>query len=129
MNDHHSHVLQLLASDRLDKARIYLEELFRQDPENPDLLYNQGPCYVDLGQLDLEQDLFRHWPTARATGTRAPAGLALGHMRAEKPEGLHAPNGMSSWLEGDRTRNAHLGRAREDGCGVSGDQVINAKNS
>ena len=60
MNDNHSHVLQLLASDRLDEARIYQEELLLQDPENPDLLYNQGPCYVDLRQLDLEQDLFRH---------------------------------------------------------------------
>lgn len=28
------------------KTRVYL------DPDNPDLLYNLGLCYVDLGQLD-----------------------------------------------------------------------------
>jgi len=49
-SDLHAH--QLLASGQLDEARIYLEELLRQDPDNPDLLYNLGLCYVDLGQLD-----------------------------------------------------------------------------
>ncbi len=28
------------------------EELLRQDPDKPDLLYNLGLCYVDLGRLD-----------------------------------------------------------------------------
>jgi tetratricopeptide (TPR) repeat protein len=51
MDDHLTRALQLLHSGRLDGARIYLEELLRQDPENPDLLYNLGLCYVDLGQL------------------------------------------------------------------------------
>ena len=101
MNDNHSHVLQLLASDRLDEARIYQEELLLQDPENPDLLYNQGPCYVDLGQLDLGQDLFRHWPTARARARARLHGLALGHMRAEESEGLlYAPKGIGLLARG-----------------------------
>jgi len=43
MTDHLSRAHQLLASGQLDEARIYLEELLRQDAENPDLLYNQGP--------------------------------------------------------------------------------------
>ena len=37
---------------RCDEARVYLEELLRQDPDNPDLLYNLGLCYVDLSQPD-----------------------------------------------------------------------------
>ena len=41
--DHFDQALKLLASGQLDEARIYLEVLLRQDPENPDLLYNQGP--------------------------------------------------------------------------------------
>ena len=52
MEEHLSRAHQLLASGQLDEARIYLEELLRQDPENPDLLYNLGLCYVDLGQLE-----------------------------------------------------------------------------
>lgn len=50
--DNLSRALQLLAAGRLDEARIYLEELLALDPDNPDLLYNLGLCYVDLGQLD-----------------------------------------------------------------------------
>ena len=44
--------LKFIQSGRLNEARIYLEELLRQDPDNPDLLYNLGLCYVDLSQLD-----------------------------------------------------------------------------
>ena len=36
--DNLSRALQLLAAGSLDEARIYLEELLRQDPESPDLL-------------------------------------------------------------------------------------------
>ena len=50
--DHFDLALKLLAAGRLDEARIYLEELLRQDPDNPDLLYNLGLCYVDLSQPD-----------------------------------------------------------------------------
>ncbi len=38
MSDYLSRSLQLLASGHLDEARIYLEELLRQNPDNPDLL-------------------------------------------------------------------------------------------
>ncbi len=50
--DNLSRALKLLADGRLDEACIYLEELLRQNPDKPDLLYNLGLCYVDLGQLD-----------------------------------------------------------------------------
>ncbi|MGI6016670.1 tetratricopeptide repeat protein [Methanothrix sp.] len=36
---------------------MYLEELLRQAPENPDLLYNLGLCDVDLGQLNQGREL------------------------------------------------------------------------
>jgi len=36
--DHFDLALKLLAAGQLDEARIYLEELLRQDPDNPDLL-------------------------------------------------------------------------------------------
>jgi hypothetical protein len=80
-----------------------------QDSENPDLLYIQGPCYVDLGQLDKGMDLLHYYfPLAPGACARLH-GQALGHMRAGEPKGLHAPKGMPSWLGGDRTRDAHMG--------------------
>ena len=60
MSDHLS-PHQLLASAQLDEARISLEELHRQDPENTDLLYNRGLCYVDLGQLDKGRELLHRY--------------------------------------------------------------------
>ena len=49
--DHFDLALKLLAAGQLDEARIYLEELLRQDPDNPDILYNLGLCYLDLDPL------------------------------------------------------------------------------
>ncbi|MDD2755343.1 MAG: tetratricopeptide repeat protein [Methanothrix sp.] len=51
--------LKLLQSGQIDQARIYLEELLRQEPENADLLYNLGLCYIDLDQLDKGTELLR----------------------------------------------------------------------
>lgn len=48
--DHFDQALKFIQAGRLDEARIYLEELLRQDQENVDLLYNLGMLYTDLGQ-------------------------------------------------------------------------------
>ncbi len=40
MSDLLSRAHQPLASGQLDEARVYLEELLRQDAENTDLLYD-----------------------------------------------------------------------------------------
>jgi tetratricopeptide (TPR) repeat protein len=57
--DNLDQAFKLLQSGQIDQARIYLEELLRQDPENPDLLYNLGLCYVDLGQLDRGMEMLQ----------------------------------------------------------------------
>ena len=82
MTDHLSRALQLLASGQLDEARIYLEELLRQDPENPDLLYNLGLCYVDLGQLDKGRELLHRCLQLAPGHSHACVALALGYQRA-----------------------------------------------
>jgi tetratricopeptide (TPR) repeat protein len=48
--DHFDQALKFIQAGRLDEARIYLEELLKQDPENVDLLYNLGMLYTDLGK-------------------------------------------------------------------------------
>ena len=47
--DHFEQALKFIQAGRLDEARIYLEELLKQNPEDVDLLYNLGMLYTDLG--------------------------------------------------------------------------------
>ena len=82
MTDHLTRAHQLLASGQLDEARIYLEELLRQDPENPDILYNLGLCYVDLGQLDKGRELLHRCLQLAPGHSHACVALALGYQRA-----------------------------------------------
>jgi tetratricopeptide (TPR) repeat protein len=48
--DHFDQALKFIQASRQDEARIYLEELLKQDPENVDLLYNLGMLYTELGK-------------------------------------------------------------------------------
>ena len=47
--DQFDQALKFIQLGRLDEARIYLEELLRQKPEDVDLIYNLGMLYTDLG--------------------------------------------------------------------------------
>ena len=42
--------LKFIQVDRLDEARIYFEELLKQDPDNEEILYNLGMLYTELGR-------------------------------------------------------------------------------
>jgi tetratricopeptide (TPR) repeat protein len=79
--DHFDQALQLLASGRLDEARIYLEELLRQDPENTDLLYNLGQCYVDLGQLDHGRELLHRCLQLAPGHSHACVALGIAYLK------------------------------------------------
>jgi tetratricopeptide (TPR) repeat protein len=57
-------------------------ELLRQDPDNPDLLYNLGLCYVDLGQLDKGIELLHRCLQIVPQHSHACVALALGYQRA-----------------------------------------------
>ena len=48
--DHFDQALKFIQAGRQDEARIYLEELLKQDPENVDLLYNLGMLYTELSK-------------------------------------------------------------------------------
>jgi tetratricopeptide (TPR) repeat protein len=48
--DHFDQALNFIQAGRLDEARIYLEELLKQNQEDVDLLYNLGMLYTDLGK-------------------------------------------------------------------------------
>jgi len=81
MTDSLSRALQLLASGQLDEARIYLEELLRQDPDNPDLLYNLGLCYVDLGQLDRGIELLLRCLQLAPQHSHACVALGIAYLK------------------------------------------------
>lgn len=44
--------VDLARSGRLEEARNAFEEVLLEDPRNPDVLYNLGMCFTDLGQPD-----------------------------------------------------------------------------
>lgn len=79
---------KFLQSGQIDKARIFLEELLRKDPENPDLLYNLGLCYVDLDQIDKATELL-HRCLARMP-EHSHAYVALGIASQKKGNLLQA---------------------------------------
>jgi len=79
--DNLSRAHQLLASGQLDEARIYLEELLRQGPENTDLLYNLGLCYVDLGQLDKGIELLLRCLKIAPQHSHACVALGIAYLK------------------------------------------------
>ena len=79
--DNLSRALKLLAAGQLDEARIYLEELLRQDSDNPDLLYNLGLCYVDLGQLDKGIELLHRCLQIAPQHSNASVALGVAYLK------------------------------------------------
>jgi tetratricopeptide (TPR) repeat protein len=74
--DHFDQALDFIQAGRLDEARIYLEELLKQDPENVDLLYNLGMLYTDLGKPLMAISLLR--TCIEISPRHANAHVALG---------------------------------------------------
>ena len=104
MDDHPSRAHQLLASVRPDEARIYLEKLLRQDPKNLDLLYNLGPYYMDLGQLDQGLELLHcclqlvpEHSTPAWSWHSATSGRVTFCKRRSTPCGLWPPISGTPW--------------------------------
>jgi tetratricopeptide (TPR) repeat protein len=79
--DHLTQALKLIQAGRLDEARIYLEELLRDDPQNTDLLCDMGLCYVNLGQLDKGIELLHRCIQLVPNHSQAYAALGLGYQR------------------------------------------------
>jgi len=97
--DHFDLALKLLAAGRMDEARIYLEELLAMDPENPDLLYNLGLCYVDLGQLDKGIELLNR--CLQIAPQHSHACVALGIAYQKKGDLARAKEATSQALAAD----------------------------
>jgi tetratricopeptide (TPR) repeat protein len=74
--DHFDQALNFIQAGRLDEARIYLEELQKQDPKNVDLLYNLGMLYTDLGKPKMAISLLR--TCIEISPSHANAHVALG---------------------------------------------------
>ncbi len=48
--------LRLLTDGKLEEARFILEDLAFRSPDDPNVLYDLGMCYSDLGDLDIAID-------------------------------------------------------------------------
>jgi tetratricopeptide (TPR) repeat protein len=80
--DHFDQALQFIHDGRLDEARIYLEELLRQDSRNTDLLYNLGMLYTDLGKPEKAIETLRHCIEFAPSHVNAHVALGYAYQRA-----------------------------------------------
>ena len=72
--------LQFIQAGRLDEARIYFEELLKQDPENEDILYNLGMLYTELGSPDSAVQLLKKCTEISPENANAHVALGFAYM-------------------------------------------------
>lgn len=80
--DHFDEALKFIQAGRLDEARIYLEELLREDPKNVDLFYNLGMLYTDLGNPKKAIELLLQCIEISPSHVNAHVALGFAYMRA-----------------------------------------------
>lgn len=80
--DHFDQALKLIQAGRLDEARIYLEELLRQDPENTALLYNLGMLYTELGEPERATEVLQHSIEVDPDDDNSHVALGYAYLRA-----------------------------------------------
>jgi tetratricopeptide (TPR) repeat protein len=78
--DHFDQALKFIQAGRLDEARIYLEELLKQNPEDVDLLYNLGMLYTDLGKPMLAIPLLQKCIEISPRHANAHVALGFAYM-------------------------------------------------
>lgn len=72
--------LKFIQAGRLDEARIYFEELLKQDPENEDILYNLGMLYTELGRPDSAVPLLKKCIEISPGDANAHVALGFAYM-------------------------------------------------
>ena len=93
--DHFEQALKFIQVGRLDEARIYFEELLKQDPENEEILYNLGMLYTELGNPDSAIQLLKKCieispGDANAHVALGFANMSLGDLKNAKEYTLEA---------------------------------------
>jgi len=78
--DHFEQALNFIQAGRLDEARIYLEELLKQNPTDADLLYNLGMLYTDLGKPMTAIPLLKKCIEISPPHANAHVALGFAHM-------------------------------------------------
>jgi len=72
--------LKFIQAGRLDEARIYFEELLKQDPKNEDILYNLGMLYTELGKPDSAVPLLKKCIEISPGNANARVALGFAYM-------------------------------------------------
>ena len=78
--DHFEQALKFIQAGRLDEARIYFEELLKQDPENEEILYNLGMLYTELGRPDSAVLLLKKCIEISSGSANAHVALGFAYM-------------------------------------------------
>jgi len=80
MMDPFEQALKFIQAGRLDEARIYFEELLKQDPDNEEILYNLGMLYTDLDRPDSAVPLLKKCIEISPGNANAHVALGFAYM-------------------------------------------------
>lgn len=74
-------IVRLLESGKLEEARIELEEVVMDDPNNPDILYNLGMCYSEMDLLNQAIGTLKKTIDIKPDFTNAFVALGVAYSR------------------------------------------------
>lgn len=78
--------LRELDRGNLEEGQRILETLHRQEPENPDVLYNLGICYSEKGELEQSIEALERCVEAAPDHVNAYAALGFSYATSGQPE-------------------------------------------
>ncbi len=112
--------IRLLSDGKLEEARFILEDLAFQSPNDPNVLYNLGMCYSDLGDLDVAIDTLNR--CVKLVPLYSNAYVALGVAYVRKGDSRDAEIQFKKAIELDKN-NSFAYRNLATIFGKTGDNV------
>ena len=77
-------VIDLLNDKNFPEAKIILEETLSSDPQNPEVLYNLGMCYSELGELENSVKMLKKSPKFKPDNPNTLTALGFSYIKLDR---------------------------------------------
>ncbi len=74
-------VIDLLNDKNYSEAKMILEEMLSSDPKNPEVLYNLGMCYSELGELEHSVEMLKQSLKFRPDNPNSLTALGFSYIK------------------------------------------------